>query len=181
MSPLRTMNALNVCLISTVLALLLGSFAVRPCYADTTPAITASTSQDGNPASNAFDGDSTTRWCAASGDFPQWIEADLGSTKTVAGVHIIWEIPAATYLGKIEGSADNKTWTTLADKTTGNGFGNDLITFDKPAQVRYVRVTITNATYTSYCWASMFECQIMVQNGDKSTPWKPAPPAPANQ
>jgi hypothetical protein len=42
------------------------------------------------PASNATDGNLSTRWSSAFSD-PQWLEVDLGSTQSICQVVIHWE------------------------------------------------------------------------------------------
>lgn len=54
---------------------------------------TASSEQDGNPASAAFEGDTNTRWESSYSD-REWITVDLGSTYNVTGVKLDWKTAA---------------------------------------------------------------------------------------
>ena len=98
---------------------------------------TASSAQLGYPASNATDGDPTTRWSSDWSD-AQTLTVDLGSAKTVARAILRWESAyGASY--KIEVSTDGTTWTTVNSTNSGDG-GVDNVTF--PATTaRYVRMT----------------------------------------
>lgn len=115
---------------------------------------TASSTQSGYPASNAIDGDPTTRWASAWSD-PQTFTADLGSAKTVARVILRWEAAYGSSY-KIDVSADGSNWTTVNTTTTGNG-GVDDIAF--PATTaRYVRLTgVKRATGYGY---SLYEFEV---------------------
>jgi len=98
---------------------------------------TASSSQSGNPASNAVDGSSSSRWASSWAD-NQWLQVDLGATKPHARVIVRWEDAYATAY-KIETSTDGTTWTQAAAVTGANG-GLDTVAF--PAvNARYLRLT----------------------------------------
>ncbi len=51
----------------------------------------ASSSEAGNPAENAIDGNPQTRWCAANGDQGHSLKIDLGKVRVIRSVEIIWE------------------------------------------------------------------------------------------
>jgi hypothetical protein len=97
---------------------------------------TASSVENANfPASNAFDGNTGTRWSSQFSD-PQWIQLDLGATQSICGVQLNWE---AAY-GKayeIQTSADGSTWTTIYSTTTGAGGVENLTA---TGSGRYVRM-----------------------------------------
>jgi len=99
--------------------------------------VTASSVQAGYPASNAVDGDATTRWASSWAD-NQWLKVDLGATKSAARVVIRWESAYATAY-KIETSTDGSTWTQVAAVTGANG-GLDNVAFSATS-ARYVRLT----------------------------------------
>jgi beta-glucanase (GH16 family) len=76
------------------------------------------------PASNATDGNLSTRWSSAFSD-PQWLQVDLGQTYNISHVTLNWE---AAY-GKayqIQTSPNGSTWTTIFSTTTGDGGTDDL-------------------------------------------------------
>jgi F5/8 type C domain/Putative Ig domain/Ricin-type beta-trefoil lectin domain len=105
------------------------------------------------PASNATDGSLSTRWSSAFSD-PQWLEVDLGATKSICQVVIAWE---AAY-GKafqIQTSNDNATWTTIYSTTTGTG---GTQTLNVSGSGRYIRMYGTvRATQYGY---SIYEFQV---------------------
>jgi F5/8 type C domain/Exo-beta-D-glucosaminidase Ig-fold domain/Glycosyl hydrolases family 2 len=66
---------------------------------------------DGNPASNAVDGNPRTRWSSAYAD-GQWIQVDLGDAVTFDQVTIDWEQAyARDYV--IQVSTDGQEWTDV--------------------------------------------------------------------
>ena len=135
-------------------------------------ALTASTSQTENPPQNAFDGDPDTRWCASSGDYPQWLQADLGQTRHVSGATLTWEYPGDRYECRIEGRSDGGKWKTLADATAAPGIGDGPVTVT-PADVRYVRITVTGTS--GQHWASLREFQIRTTENGQEVAWRPPP------
>jgi hypothetical protein len=100
-------------------------------------AATASSLENSNyPATNAFDGNLSTRWSSAFSD-PQWIYVDLGATYNISEVVLYWE---AAY-GKsyqIQVSSDATNWTTIYSTTTGLGGTEDLTGLSGTG--RYVRM-----------------------------------------
>ncbi|WP_194915454.1 discoidin domain-containing protein [Catenulispora rubra] len=72
---------------------------------------TASSEDSSNPAVNATDGNSGTRWSSSYAD-DQWIQVDLGSAHTFDKVAILWEAAyPKTYV--IQVSDDGSTWTDV--------------------------------------------------------------------
>ncbi|WP_323746072.1 chitosanase [Catenulispora pinisilvae] len=115
------------------------------------PATASSTESSSLPASNAVDGDATTRWGSKEGSDPQWISVDLGSSMAINEVKLSWE---AAY-GKaytIQTSDDDKTWTTVYSTSSGHG-GNEDLTVN--GHGRYVRMYGTKRG-TSYGY-SLYE------------------------
>ena len=139
--------------------------------------LTASTHQNENPPENAFDGRADTRWCATSADYPQWLQADLGKTRHVSGVNLVWENAGDTYQCRIEGRLPGGKWQTLADETAAPGIGNGPVTL-KPADVRYVRITVTGTSGPH--WASLWEFGINVTEGGREVTWRPPAPPRVN-
>src|SRR3984893_18232921 len=87
------------------------------------------------PASAAFDGNLGTRWSSAFSD-PQWIQVDLGSSQTIAGVTLAWEAAYATAV-QIQTSTDGTTWTPIYSTTPGTG---GTQTLNVSGSGRYVRM-----------------------------------------
>ncbi|HVV23579.1 MAG TPA: discoidin domain-containing protein [Pseudonocardiaceae bacterium] len=108
------------------------------------PATASSTENAGTPAGAAFDGDPNTRWSSAFGD-PQWIQVDLGGSRTICQVVLSWEAAYATAF-QIEVSVDGTTWTPVYSTTTGTG-GTQTLTVAGTG--RYVRMNGT-ARATGY-------------------------------
>ena len=118
--------------------------------------VTASTELQ--PAANAVDGNSGTRWESAHGVSPSWISVDLGVAKSLTQVVIDWEAAnAANYT--IDGSNDNSSWTTIKS-VTGGAFGARTDTNAVSGTYRYVRVYCTVRS-TGNTWGySIFELKV---------------------
>jgi hypothetical protein len=96
------------------------------------------------PASNATDGNDSTRWASDWSD-PQWLEVDLGKAETISQIQLVWEAAYATAY-QIQVSDDNANWTTIYSTTSGTGGVQD---FNVTGSGRYVRFYGT-ARGTSY-------------------------------
>ncbi|MFI5844273.1 discoidin domain-containing protein [Catenuloplanes sp. NPDC051500] len=95
---------------------------------------------EGDPwkASNAVDGDVTTRWSSAFTD-TGWLIVDLGESRAISEIDIVWEHAfALTY--RVETSTDAKKWSPIFSTTAGAG---GTVTVRKPATARYVRLFCT--------------------------------------
>ncbi|MEH0844896.1 discoidin domain-containing protein [Micromonospora sp. CPCC 205711] len=99
------------------------------------PATASSTENAGTPAGAAVDGSLTTRWSSAAAD-PQWLQVDLGASRTICRVTLNWEAAYARAY-QIQTSADGATWTTVYSTTGGDG-GTDALTVTGAG--RYVRM-----------------------------------------
>jgi Leucine-rich repeat (LRR) protein len=141
-------------------ALFFTVFLVLPTAAQTNvalnKAVTVSTVQSGNIASNAVDGNTTTRWCASSGSAPQWLMVDLGSSYSISRTETMWE-KTAVYKYRIETSPDNSTWTQRVDRTA-NTLSQQTFVDNFTVTARYVRITATSLP--SGVWASIFEFRV---------------------
>ncbi|HRH97517.1 MAG TPA: discoidin domain-containing protein, partial [Prosthecobacter sp.] len=110
-----------------------------------------------NFAWRAVDNDENTRWCASGPDYPQWLQLDLEKPQTLTGIETSWE-NNGVYQFKIEGSADGKTWTTLADGSANEKnapYSND---FAKADGIRFVKVHALGKK--SGGWASIREVRL---------------------
>jgi hypothetical protein len=115
---------------------------------------TASSVQSASfPAADATDGNLGTRWSSAFSD-PQWLEVDLGSTKSICQVALYWETAYATAF-QIQTSTDGSTWTTIYSTTTGTG---GTQTLNVSGSGRYIRMYGT-ARDTQYGY-SLWEFQV---------------------
>jgi beta-glucanase (GH16 family) len=115
-------------------------------------------------ASNAVDGNLTTRWASAFSD-PQWIRVDLGTATDISQVVLHWEDAYAIQF-QIQVSNNGQSWTTVHSETNGNG-GTDTISFST-VSARYVRMYGTQRV-TVYGY-SLFEFEV----------YGPASPSDAN-
>ncbi len=136
--------------------------------------LTASSKEGQHPPEDAFDGADDTRWCAGGGDFPQWLQADLGETRHVSGATLAWEYPDDRYECRVEGRLKDGPWKILADATAAPGIGNGPVTLT-PADVRYVRVLVLGNSSGAH-WASLRNFQILITENGREVPWHPPGP-----
>ena len=117
-------------------------------------AITASSSTSGFPPSNTNDGNASSYWESADGSFPQWLQADLGSTQAVGSLTL--DLPPSTSWAtrtetlSVQGSTDGSSWSTLVgsagytfNPATGNTVG---IPLPSGTSDRYLRLNFTANT-----------------------------------
>ena len=112
---------------------------------------TATSQEAHNPAGNAFDGNESTRWCAANAS-PAALEIDFGREIDAATTEILWE-QNAVYRHKILVSADGKNWTLAADNSAKAAPAKkDASRLDK--KFRFAKVEVAPS---GGAWASIFE------------------------
>ncbi|SNT55453.1 Right handed beta helix region, partial [Streptosporangium subroseum] len=131
--------------------------------------MTAGSSNGGFPPGNANDDNTATYW-EAGGAFPQWLQADLGSTQSIGSITLKLPPPAAwatrTQTLSVEGSTNGSTWTTLkssAGYTFNPSTGNTVTIPLTSATVRQVRLNIT--ANTGWSAAQIAEFQIFPGTG----------------
>ena len=117
------------------------------------PTTASSLENAGFTAAAATDGNTGTRWSSAFSD-PQWLDVDLGSTKSICKVTLNWEAAYATAF-QIQVSPDNTNWTTIYSTTTGTGGTQNL---SVTGSGRYIRMYGT-ARATQYGY-SLWEFQV---------------------
>lgn len=115
------------------------------------PVVGSSNDGTAETAPFAVDGSLNTRFGSKRGVDPGWIYVDLGETKRVNEVRLIWE----TAYGKsysIQVSDDAENWTEVYSTTAGKG-GTERITFNE-AEARYVRMfgTVRATQYGYSLW-----------------------------
>jgi hypothetical protein len=123
------------------------------------PASASSTEPENKPEL-ACDGDLDTRWCAASGRTPQWWQVDLGGPHDLSGCEICWEADGRRYQYVVEGSADDRTWSVLADRRQTRDVSQVQKLEFTAAAVRYVRITVTGVPSSPMTWASICEVKV---------------------
>ncbi|MEY9943185.1 choice-of-anchor D domain-containing protein [Kitasatospora sp. GAS1066B] len=104
--------------------------------------------------SNTNDGNTSSYWESTDNAFPQWLQADLGTSQQLGSITL--DLPpstawaARTQTLSVLGSTDGNTWTTLVgsanytfDPATGNSVG---ITLPSGTDDRYLRLNFTANT-----------------------------------
>lgn len=119
----------------------------------TGPTLTASASSvsagnPGNTAAKAFDQNGGSRWESVTGAGTQWLQVDLGSSKSITGVTIYWEAANARDY-KVQGSTNATVWTDLSTQTGVGGAVARTDTLTVTGTYRYIRVwcTLRNNTF----------------------------------
>ncbi|MEO6086561.1 MAG: discoidin domain-containing protein [Umezawaea sp.] len=131
------------------------------------------------PASNANDGNQATYWESANNAFPQWIQADLGSS--VATDKVVLKLPAGwdarTQTLTVQGGTNGTAFSDLAPSkgyvftpTSGNAVTIDIAA----TTIRYVRLTIT--ANTGWPAGQLSEFEVYGPTGGDTQ----APSAPSN-
>jgi len=141
--------------------------------------VTASSVNAGFAAGNAVDGDANTYWESANSAFPQWIQVDLGSSKSIGSLTLTLPPSSAwatrTQTITVQGSTDGTNYSTLAG-STGYTFnpstGNTATVSLTSTTTRYVKLTIS--ANTGWPAAQLSGLQVYAAAG--STP----PPPPSN-
>ena len=126
-----------------------------------TDAITASSTQGNNVATNAIDGNTATRWNAVNGTFPQTITLDLGQEMAIGGYDInFYQNATRSFQYTVGLSDDNATFTNSLDMSQNQLEGvNEFLVPSTGAFVgRYVQITVENASDGAY--AAISEIQI---------------------
>ena len=152
-----------------------------PAAAPATPnlagqaAASASSTQPGNSPDRAIDDSTDTRWCAASGDTPQWWQADFDTPQPLIGIDLDWEFPGKTYRYRVETSTDGKTWAVAVDAANGvKSPASHAFTGPQAAAVRSVRVHFLGADGG---WGSLREVGLTPPPGTVVPPRKAGPAA----
>ena len=131
---------------------------VAPALLSAAQAVTASSFQTGNDATNGNDGNFSTRWAANGPVFPSWWRVDLGTNYSLGTAIIYWYgAGGRSYQYRIETSTNDVNYTTVVDKTGNTSTDNSTDTFS--ADARYVRITVTGGSQVGG-YPSFYECKI---------------------
>jgi hypothetical protein len=103
------------------------------------PTTASSTESAQFPASNATDGNVTTRWSSGFSD-PQWLQVDLGQNYNLTHATVTWEAAAASAY-QLQTSTNGSTWTTVY---SNNNTPQDIQSAALSSTGRYVRVYATS-------------------------------------
>ena len=101
------------------------------------PLVSASSSQEGQPPDRAMDGRADTAWRSAGGG-AQWLNIDLRTVREFGGLVIQWNVAARDY--DVATSIDEREWTVVRSVRNGNG-GRDYLQTPNAA-ARYIRVNM---------------------------------------
>lgn len=184
---MRTKRLLSRAATYAALSLLLATPAVAASAAPATPiaaaqaasaTYTASSQLGEYPAANVGDGNQATYWESANNQFPQWIQADLGTTSAIARLVLKlpsnWEARTETF--NVQGSTTGTGFSDLKasagyrfDPATGN-----TVTVDVTGNTRYVRLNVT--ANTGWPAAQLSEFEVHGPAGGDTQP----PSAPGN-
>jgi hypothetical protein len=127
--------------------------------------MTASGSTQNYTPGNTNDANTSSYWESADNAFPQWLQADLGSSKSVT--RLVLDLPPSSAWGartqtlSVQGSTNGSTWTTLkasAGYTFDPATGNTVTITVPTTAVRYVRLNVT--ANTAWPAAQLSELQI---------------------
>jgi len=140
--------------------------------------VTASSSLENYPLANAVDGNlsNDSFWWSDSDperhyvfDMPQWLQADLGETRTIDHVFVrfhTWDYESLdtrlrVYKYIVEASEDGETWRTVIDERANedNARPEGLRRWFDPVQARYVRLTVLRNS--AFGGARVVELQVM--------------------
>lgn len=125
------------------------------------PATSSSIENDEHNAAQANDGDPATCWRADDEPEggPEWWKVDLGAAFDLSACNIRWPFDGKRYRYKVEGSADQKTWSMLSDQTKSDATSQvHKLKLHDTGPIRYVRITITGLD--EGCWASISEVKV---------------------
>jgi hypothetical protein len=116
------------------------------------PASASGWTQNFGPA-NAVDGNTSSYWESTNNAFPQWLQVDLGATKSLS--RIVLDLPPSTAWAtrtqtlSVLGSTDGSTFTTIvgsAGYTFNPATGNTVTITFPSASYRFVRLNVTANT-----------------------------------
>ncbi|MFD0616149.1 carbohydrate-binding protein [Paenibacillus sp. GCM10027629] len=112
---------------------------------------TATASDSGSPASNAFDGNNSTRWTTGKVAKPDmWYQLDMGKVHTINRIFADHGTNTDFFRGyDLLVSKDGQTWTKVASKDTSWSGGSQMDESFEPIDARYVKI-VNKGTSSSY-------------------------------
>jgi hypothetical protein len=132
------------------------------------PACSSSIENDEHGAARANDGDPESCWRADDEpqDGPEWWQVDLEKPFDLSACQIRWPFDGKRYRYKVEGSADQKSWSLLSDQTNNTATSQvHELKFPAARQVRYLKITVTGLD--EGCWVSI--CEVKVFGLERTT------------
>ncbi len=112
--------------------------------------LVASSVQDGHDMFHSIDGDRQTRWCASGGAYPQFLQLQFDSAKTIDGITIDWEFDDA-YQYKVLGSIDGKAWKVLSDQTKNERVSPFSETWPLAKDIKFIRIDAVGSRRGGWC------------------------------
>jgi len=110
----------------------------------------ASSAIEGYPVENAFDEDIRTWWSASTGDPGEWLSVELDDNVTINAIQVNFADQESNlkpdskeiyYRYRILGSADNKSWYVIADKSSNTEDAcHDYCELVKPVNAKYIKI-----------------------------------------
>jgi hypothetical protein len=171
---MRTIRTVHVRGAATAALLFIAAAAGAQEITPGSSSVTAS-ANDGNIPGNAVDNSLSTRW-SASGD-GQWLQLDLGSTRSVGYVKIAFyngNVRRSTF--DLQVSSGGGAWSTVWSGQSG-GTSTQEQTFDFPdVSARYVRYLGHGNTVNA--WNSLTEVSVFAGGSGTPTPRPTATPTP---
>ncbi|MCH6255214.1 discoidin domain-containing protein [Puniceicoccaceae bacterium K14] len=123
--------------------------------------VTTSGEQVGNFASNAVDDDTNTRWSVSG--FPQWLEVDLGSIKSISRTELVCFSDRAYQFIVESKTTSGGSYTQVVDRSSNTTPGTEsspITDTFSPSDARYVRITVQGASGYSGSWVSQLEFRV---------------------
>ncbi len=115
---------------------------------------TANKADAKNLAAWAFDQKPKTKWTSSFGDNKAWIKVDLGKTKRISTIKLMWGFGAASKYS-IEASNDEQKWTEIFNTASSDG-GVDVLQ-NLATQARYLRLNVLG---TNVGWSELLEMEV---------------------
>lgn len=119
--------------------------------------VSASSVQGGREPWMAIDHDAKTRWCAANGSMPQWLQLDFGKPRKLDEIAFHWERARETYRYRVQGSVDGQQWKVLADVSKEGLSGKEHRHQLTAGDTRFLRLDVIGSRGG---WASLFEWKV---------------------
>ena len=122
------------------------------------PASASSIFSSSFPASLAFDGTNSTRWCAAGNAVPEWLQVDLQSVQILQASQVTFESslgPWQYYLESTVSDPNQNSPMILVNRTSNTNLGESYYDIIPNVPSRYVRLVITQCSPGH--WASVEE------------------------
>jgi hypothetical protein len=128
--------------------------------------VTASSCELRNQPQDMLDGNSRTRWCAASEKVPAWAQVELPTAVSFRHVGLAFEFDYAGYAFDIEVSPDGAAWRRIFRKASGE---RRYPVFDEAVSARFLRVTVTGTQ--NKCFPSIRELRLDDETRDAPNPY----------